>query len=328
MLEELERVRAYRDDVSEPDTATVLAARAELLEAIRKEPAPPAPARPKLRRTRRRLALAGGIAIVVLAVGGVIGVRGVSNPSSTLAAEMDQLAQVATGQAWSGLPGPGQYLYTETVGAYGDSYSTSAKACLYDQLAHQQTWVRSDDSREDRGTNSGKQSTSAADAAACASLGIKDASGLDIDNQSIETLRDASGSFPSTVAGWQALTTNPATLLQNIHRIDGGDNTPAEDFIDINDALKVPVPLASLQALYQAVALIPGVKLMGSQTDGAGQSGLGVEITDKAGYTSEMIFDRQTGRLLGDATYDATGQLHDENSYVVQKIVDSAPPAG
>ena len=38
MLDELERVRAYRDDMPEPDAATALAARAELLEAIREEP--------------------------------------------------------------------------------------------------------------------------------------------------------------------------------------------------------------------------------------------------------------------------------------------------
>ena len=275
----------------------------------------------------RRLALGGAVAVAAL-VTGLLGIGGGGvAPPSALAATMNRLAHIAASQDWSGFPGPGQYLYTETEGAYGDSYSASTQTCAYDQLAHRQAWVGSDNVIEARGPARGKQVTSAANAADCASLGIQDASSLDVNNQPIERIADASGSFPSTVAGWQALTTDPATLLQNIHRLDGGDNTPAEEFVNVNDALReIPVPLASLQALYRAVALIPGVKLMGPQTDGAGQSGLGVEITAEAGYTSEMIFDQQTGRLLGDATYDASGQLHDENSYVVQKIVDSAPP--
>ena len=280
------------------------------------------------RRMRpRRLALGGGVAVAALAVG-LLGVAGGGvAPQSALAATMNRLARIAASQDWSGVPGPGQYLYTETVGAYGDSYSASTQTCAYDQLTHRQAWVGSDNFIEARGPVSSKQLTSAGTAAECAALGIHDASSLDVNNQPIERIADASGGFPSTVAGWQALTTDPATLLQNIHKLDGGPNTPAEEFVNVNDALlEIPVPLASLQALYRAVALIPGVKLMGPQTDGAGQSGLGVEITDEAGYTSEMIFDQQTGRLLGDATYDASGQLHDESSYVTQKIVDSAPP--
>ncbi len=139
-------------------------------------------------------------------------------------------------------------------------------------------------------------------------------------------VRGASGSFPSTTDGWQSLSTDPATLLQHIHRLDGGDDTPAEEFVNVNVALhEIPVPLAILPALYRAVALIPGVRSLGPQTTD-GQTGPAVAFTAEAGWTSEMIFDQQTGRLLGDATYDASGQLHDENSYVVQKIVDSAPP--
>lgn len=276
----------------------------------------------------RRLALGGTIAVAALAAG-LLGLGGGEvTPPSALAATMNRLARIAASQDWSGLPGPGQYLYTETVGAYGDSYSADTRTCLYDQLAHRQAWVGSDNFLEATGQISGKQSTPAADAAECASLGSKDASSLDVNNQAVERIADASHGFPSTVAGWQALTTDPATLLQNVHKIDGGNDTPAEEFVNVNDALReIPVPLASLQALYKAVALIPGVRLIGTQTDGAGQSGLGVEITDSVGYTSEMIFDQQTGRLLGDATYAASGQLHDENSYVMQKIVDSAPPA-
>ncbi len=53
MLEELERVRAYRADVPEPDEATVAAARAELMEAIGQEPRRASPA-PRSRAARGR----------------------------------------------------------------------------------------------------------------------------------------------------------------------------------------------------------------------------------------------------------------------------------
>ncbi len=89
---------------------------AELLRQIKAEPqereSRGAHSRHRMPR-RRRFALAGGIAVVALAIGGVLGVRSINNPPSALAAEMDRLAQVAASQDWTGIPGPGQYLYTE-----------------------------------------------------------------------------------------------------------------------------------------------------------------------------------------------------------------------
>ncbi len=216
-------------------------------------------------------------------------------------------------------------MYTEVEAAFFDPNNTSGTTCAV-QLDHDQQWIRSDYSSEisDAFVNRSKF-TSPAGAAECASIGIKDASSMN--NPAITEQGPEKGAFPITVAGWKSLSTDPATLLQKIHQIDGGDNTPAEEFVNISDALKaIPVPVASLQALYQAVALIPGVRVMGSQTDAAGQSGLGVEITSKAGYTSRMIFDQQTGRLLADEQYDPSGTLYQAEEYVAQKIVDSAPP--
>ena len=271
----------------------------------------------------RRLALAAG-AVASLATAGVFGFQGASNPPSAVAAEMNHLAHVAASQDWSGLPGPGQYAYTESEAVFVDP-SSSGTTCVA-QLVHDQRWIRSDYSSEsNHGLIYQSRFTSPTGTSGCVSTGLKDASNLDgsaITNQGPETRP-----FPNTVTGWKSLSTNPTTLLQNVHRIDGGDNTPAEEFVNVSDALKaIPIPVASLQALYQAVALIPGVRLIGSQTDAAGQSGLGVEITSNAGYTSKMIFDQQTGRLLADEQYDPSGTLYQAEEYLTQAIVDAAPP--
>jgi RNA polymerase sigma-70 factor (ECF subfamily) len=265
-------------------------------------------------------------AVASLAAAGIVGLQGGGVAQSALAATMDHLAQVAASRDWSGLPAPGQYVYIEVEGAYFDASDTTGTTCAV-QLDHDQRWIQSDYSSENsHGLIYQSKFTSPTGAAGCAAIGLKDASNLD--GGTITHQGPENSPFPTTVAGWQALTTDPKTLLQKIHELDGGDNTPAEEFVNISDALKaIPVPVASLQALYQAVALIPGVRLMGSQTDAAGQSGLGVEITSKAGYTSKMIFDQQTGRLLADEQYDPSGTLYQATEYVAQKIVDSAPPA-
>jgi RNA polymerase sigma-70 factor (ECF subfamily) len=86
------------------------------------------------------------------------------------------------------------------------------------------------------------------------------------------------------------------------------------------------VPPAIRAALYQAAALIPGVKLLGTQTDPDGQSGLAVGFPYPSGQIhSELIFDQQTGRMLSEEYYDPSGKLVDWYAYTTQKIVDSVP---
>jgi hypothetical protein len=94
------------------------------------------------------------------------------------------------------------------------------------------------------------------------------------------------------------------------------------------------VPPAIRAALYQAAALIPGVKLMGSQVDQAGQTGLGVGFYGSGRLSAELIFDQSTGALLAEQYFDSHGELSDWTAYLQQKIVDAvpnyplAPPSG
>ena len=331
MLEELERARAYRDDVPEPDVATVLAARAELLEAIREEPrtaireTPRTSGTLKLRKLqrRRRFALAGGLAAAGVAVAGVLGFQTAAAPQSALARQMNQLAQVAAGQAWTGIPGPGQYLYTASQSLTESDTMGNGVECSVSQVQHRQIWIATDGSGAIGETNDGSQFTSAADRAICASaFNITDPASQ---NNSWSNRFPAGGlSLPAN--DWKSLSTDPRTLLKQVHQRDGGPNLPSEWFENVSDFMRESdVPPAIRAALYQATALIPGVKLLGRQSDPTGQTGLAVAYYAGGQPTHEMIFDQQTGRMLAEEYFDKSGKLTDWSAYTEQKIVDTVP---
>ncbi|MDE3134895.1 MAG: hypothetical protein KGL15_12615, partial [Acidobacteriota bacterium] len=156
MLDELERVRAYRADVPEPDATASAAARLALMEAIEREPRSsvarsgrePRPSRSRSRlgglQRRRRFALAGGLATVGVGVAGVLGLTTAATPVSALAAQMNQLAKVAASQTWTGIPGPGQYLYTESQGLTESDTMGNGKECAVSQVEHRQIWIATD----------------------------------------------------------------------------------------------------------------------------------------------------------------------------------------
>ncbi len=339
MLEELEQVRAFHSDVPGPDEATIEAARIELLEAIRREQPTPAPARVKpgraaprrtplggaaLRRAqrRRRFALAGALAAAVLVVAGVLGLHGTTTPAPALAAEMNRLAKVAASQDWTGIPGPGQYLYTESDSQY--DATADSPSCVISYRDHRQSWIATDGSGALQSSAGDFQFTSAADQAQCAAAeGITDPSSV-LGHGGGSRFPAGGLSFP--VNDWKALSTDPATLLKQVHEKDGGPNTPAELFTNVADFLRESdVPPVIRAAFYQATALIPGVRSLGTQATRDGQAGLGVAFYADGQPTHELVFDQQTGRMLGELYYDENGKLTSWADYLDQKIVNTLP---
>lgn len=357
MLDELERVRAYRADVPEPDAATVSAARMALLEATRREAAMPESGRSRAgqpffasllrhdvaeahkiargRETtatrsrerlgrlqrRRRFALAGALATVGVGIAGALGLTTAATPVSALAAQMDQLAKVAASQDWTGIPGPGQYLYTESQGLDETDTMNNGQECAVQFVDHRQSWIATDGAGAiDEGGSDGRF-TSSSDAAACSAMKVTPTS---VDRSGGTRFPAGGLSFPTD--DWRSLSTDPETLLKQVHQRDGGPDTPAEWFTNVADFMRESdVPPAIRAALYQATALIPGVKLLGQQTDQTGQTGLGVAFEVNGQPTHELIFDQQSGRLLAEDYFGATGRLTDWSSYTDQKIVDSVP---
>ncbi|MDE3130036.1 MAG: CU044_5270 family protein, partial [Acidobacteriota bacterium] len=281
---ELERVRAYRSDLPEPDDAAVAAARLELMEAIGRAPhastgrdrrgSRAARSRGQLRRLqrRRRLVLAGGLATIGVAVAGGLGFGTASAPQSALAAQMNQLAKVAASQDWSGIPGPGQYLYTASQGLSEADTMAGSSECAIQFIDHRQSWIATDGSGAISEGGSGGRFSSSSDAATCAAMKLT-ASSVDRSGST----RFAAGGLTFPTNDWKSLSTDPSTLLKQVHQRDGGSDTAAEWFVNVADFMRESdVPPAIRAALYRAAALIPGVKLLGSRTDPVGQTGLAV----------------------------------------------------
>jgi hypothetical protein len=321
---ELERVRTYRADVPEPDDAAVTAARMQLMEAIHTT-ARPQRSRKRLQKLqrRRRFVLAGGLATVGVGVAGVLGFTTAATPVSALAAQMNQLAKVAASQDWTGIPGPGQYLYTESQGLYeNDTAANNDQQCAVTQIEHRQIWIATDGSGAISEAEDQSKFTSSADQAICAAMNITNPSS----QNSSWSNRFPAGGLSLPTNNWKSLSTDPATLLKQVHQLDGGPETPSELFTNVADFMRESdVPPAIRAALYQATALIPGVKSLGAQTGPTGQTGLGVAFYANGQPTHELIFDQQTGRLLTEEYFSTSGTLNDWSAYTEQKIVDSIP---
>jgi hypothetical protein len=331
---ELERVRGYRADMPEPDDATVAAARLELMEAIGSAPRVPASrgrgrstaprSRTRLAKLqrRRRFALAGGLATVGVGVAGALGFTTAATPVSALAAQMNQLAKVAANQDWTGVPGPGQYIYTESDNQYDTD--DGPQNCTISSLDHRKIWIATDGSGAIDETLSDPQFTSAADQQHCDAAGITDPATLIKGASGGERFPTGGLSLPTN--DWQSLSTDPQTLLTEVHASDGGPDTPAELFTNVADFMRESdVPPVIRSTLYKATALIPGVRLLGPATTHDGQSGLGVAFYADGEPTHALIFDQTNGRMLGELYYDKSGNVTSWADYTQQAIVDSVP---
>jgi RNA polymerase sigma-70 factor (ECF subfamily) len=336
MLEEheLEHVRAYRTGVAGPDDAVVAAARLKLMQAIGEESGParreskPRPTRERLRRLqrRRRFVLAGGLATVGVGLAGALGLSTAATPVSALAAQMNRLAIVAAGQSWSGIPGPGQYLYTESEAVYDIDTYAQGKTCVIAALHHRQIWIATDGSGALNDNESHFQFSSPADQAECAAMGVTDPSAPTVVGTNSGGSRFPAGGLSFPTNDWKSLSSDPATLLTQIHERDGGPETPAELFTNVADFMRESdVPPVIRAALYKATALIPGVKLLGPTATHDGQSGLGVAFYADGQPTHALIFDQSTGRLLGELYFGSSGEVVNWVDYLQQQIVDSVP---
>ena len=73
-------------------------------------------------------------------------------------------------------------------------------------------------------------------------------------------------------------------------------------FEQLGDALRESPAAPALRAgLYRALALVPGIELLGARSDSRGRAGTAVAFT-AGGRRSELIFDPATGDMLAEQT--------------------------
>ena len=117
---------------------------------------------------------------------------------------------------------------------------------------------------------------------------------------------------------WQ-LPTEPAALEDELRAgINGaGKDDDSELFVIVGDLLREsPAPPALRKALWEVAARVPGVRLVGDVTDGAGRPGVAVERQGQ-----RYVLDPDTGKLLEETGGDWSA------TYLDQGPADSAPAA-
>jgi hypothetical protein len=145
------------------------------------------------------------------------------------------------------------------------------------------------------------------------------------------------GPIRLTRAGMLAFPTDPQTIYKRLNDAyqGNGHSREGEMFTEIGDALRETAVPAGLRAgLYGALALIPGVELVGDVTDRAGRHGTAVAFTE-VGMRNELIFDPATSEMLAERTVllDPAaaeiplpkGTVIGDSAYLERAVVDELP---
>jgi hypothetical protein len=287
-------------------------------------------------RQRRWVVRVAALAVLVAAAGGagVLLEPGTpAGPGTAAAAVLKKLAHVAAYQPAPIVPGPGQYLYVDSVEAYTDTAGTSPNGGAgYTVLLpeNRQIWIAANGSGRILETFGDPVFLSAQDRANWEAAGSPPNPPTD--------MSFGPGGLVDGPTNLSELPTNPSALAAEIssRKIEGGPPGPAEDFTQVADMLRETDASPALRsALYQVAAGLPGVEALGTVTDHSGRSGVGIAYVNK-GLRHELIFDPKTSALLGEyytivgpgSGYDApVGTVVGWAVYLQSSVVNSLPSA-
>lgn len=276
------------------------------------------------RPTHRRRSAVAACAVTVVAAAAaalVLLPTGGGGPSDAAPA-LNRLANLVATQSLT--PQPGRYLYVAQEEENGAYLESPIGACEVRSLEERETWIGTDGSGLIRETSEPGHLTSQADRATCRRMVLKYGAGMARDLRFELSRRRSSDWYapqclslkPIDNLDWSSLSTDPEVLLRQITQHDAR-HTPAEEFSDIEAFLhETDAPATVRAALLRAVALIPGVKLLGTVRDHDGRPGIGFAYPSRG----ELIFDAKTGGLIGEQ-----GTISAWIVYRQQKVVDDLP---
>ena len=316
-MDEFDMVRSLGRDTPDPDQSARQAARAALMTRAGTSPRRLwwAARAPRVTRTRG-LGLAAALGLVTILVSGVVPFG--PGPHDAAAAALDRVAGVALTTADVG-PARTGYRHTVSEGANVVGVSTNREGTMSVWALvpiHREIWVKPDGSGRLIEQRSKAVWFSAADKAAWVDAGSPDLG----DDRTTDTRIDPTppGSDRGTPqlapgslghADVDALPTDVdglETLIRTQAAANGGGATDSEVFTIVGDLLSETVAAPKLRAaLYRIVARLDGVELMGTVTDHAGRTGVGVSLVDddtspggRGRQRHVLIFDPDTSRLL------------------------------
>ena len=309
------------------------------------------------RRRRRFVLPAVAAAVLVLAciaVGVTVSGGGSPRPStgvrvhreSLAAAELERAAHLVADDS-TPVPGPGEYLYTETDSATlvalnsggnltppdvtpstmvrqsassapnPNAPDAGATYRVWDET-HAQSWVDANDNGRASFTFS-TSFFSPQDKSVWQAAGSPP---VDVVAGAPSTASLSASGFPDVTG----LPTDPQALLRTLESgAYGAPDDPSAAFSAVGELLQDPKDTspALRSALYQAAALIPDTEALGTIADHAGQQGQGIGLT-KDGVRSELIVDPSSGQLLG--TEDVALDPSDASEALIQSA--RVVPAG
>jgi len=210
-----------------------------------------------------------------------------------------RVALRAASQPAGQAPGPGQYVYTKTMSRQISTYVTGSDVpnFSFSEPLVRESWIGTDGSGRLRETHGDITFLTAADEAAWVAAGSPSLFGRR-DGVADETFGPGELSFLDTTV----LPDEPGALLELIERREliGGPDGDAETFVIVGDLLRETWTAPSVRAaLYEVVADLPGVELVGRVRDEHGREGIAVAYTE-AGSRSILIFDPRSAELLGE----------------------------
>jgi hypothetical protein len=295
-MDEIDLLRKFQEGFPDPDPVRVARARLAVMENI----VTPGPFRAQVPRARRRWAIATALATVgaalALALPAILPNEAPGGPQTAAARVLDHAALVAALQPTEPAPQPGQYVYTRSrssgtmlwIPGHGhDNFFTTMPTT-------REAWIGPDGSGRIVTVEGHPTFPMPGDRAAWKASGMSLFRGQRTD----ETFKPGELHYLDLAN----LPTDPVelgTLIEN-RKIEGGPPGDWETFAIIGDLLRetyTPPELRS--ALYQVVADLPGVELVGDVKDPIGRDGVAVAYTH-AGARAELIFDPDTSQLLAE----------------------------
>lgn len=243
-------------------------------------------------------ALAIAIAIPIALPGG-----GTGGADPATAALLHRVALRAAQQPPDPAPGQGQYLYTRSESVSTHTYVVGdGTTFVFKAPSIRESWIGPDGSGRILNSPGTVTFPTQRDRAAWVATGAPDLEWVvDGDDEF-----DHFGPGELTFADYPDLPTDPEELLELIEsrELIGGPAGDWETFVIVGDLLRETYAAPKVRAaLYQVVAELPGVELVGRVVDPAGRPGMAVAYTNPSSDARsryELIFDAVTAELLSE----------------------------
>jgi hypothetical protein len=258
-----------------------------------------------IRRSHRRTAITIAAAALTLAILIPIALPGGGTGGADPAAAgvLHQVALRAAHQPPEPTPGPGQYLYTRSESVQSHLFVVGdGTTFVFKAPSIRESWIGPDGSGRILNTPGTVTFPTQQDRAAWVATGAPDLEWIvDGDDEF-----DHFGPGELTFEDYSDLPTDPEELLELIEsrELVGGPAGDWETFVIVGDLLRETYAAPKVRAaLYQVVAELPGVELVGRVVDPAGRPGMAVAYTNPSSDARsryELIFDPVTAELLSE----------------------------